>query len=113
MMIVGANEIARNDVCHCGSGKKYKRCCLEVDERKRNPKALNPAGRQAVMCKILQDAYDGEYKIKFEDLDQIPLNQALIEHYDPVEDAFIIKVVEIKRQKLVLPHKKLILPSRR
>jgi tetratricopeptide (TPR) repeat protein len=22
----------RNDPCHCGSGKKYKRCCLEKDE---------------------------------------------------------------------------------
>lgn len=23
----------RNDPCHCGSGKKYKRCCLREDER--------------------------------------------------------------------------------
>jgi hypothetical protein len=23
----------RNDPCHCGSGKKYKRCCLGLDER--------------------------------------------------------------------------------
>ncbi|MEK0314639.1 SEC-C metal-binding domain-containing protein [Cohnella sp. 56] len=22
----------RNDPCHCGSGKKYKKCCLEIDE---------------------------------------------------------------------------------
>ena len=22
----------RNDPCHCGSGKKYKRCCLEKDQ---------------------------------------------------------------------------------
>lgn len=22
----------RNDPCHCGSGKKYKQCCLEKDE---------------------------------------------------------------------------------
>nr|WP_314276861.1 SEC-C domain-containing protein [uncultured Peptostreptococcus sp.] len=21
----------RNDLCHCGSGKKYKKCCMEVD----------------------------------------------------------------------------------
>jgi hypothetical protein len=25
----------RNDPCHCGSGKKYKKCHLEVDERER------------------------------------------------------------------------------
>jgi len=28
-------EIGRNDACPCGSGKKYKRCCLDVDEKKR------------------------------------------------------------------------------
>jgi uncharacterized protein YchJ len=24
----GAKDIGRNDECHCGSGKKYKKCCL-------------------------------------------------------------------------------------
>ncbi|MFO7847250.1 MAG: SEC-C metal-binding domain-containing protein [Balneolaceae bacterium] len=25
-------KINRNDPCHCGSGKKYKNCCMEKDE---------------------------------------------------------------------------------
>jgi tetratricopeptide (TPR) repeat protein len=25
-------KAGRNDPCHCGSGKKYKKCCLEKDE---------------------------------------------------------------------------------
>lgn len=25
-------KIGRNDPCHCGSGKKYKKCCLLVEE---------------------------------------------------------------------------------
>jgi tetratricopeptide (TPR) repeat protein len=25
-------KTGRNDPCHCGSGKKYKRCCLQKDE---------------------------------------------------------------------------------
>jgi hypothetical protein len=25
-------KLGRNDPCHCGSGKKYKKCCLEKDE---------------------------------------------------------------------------------
>lgn len=25
-------KLGRNDSCHCGSGKKYKRCCLQKDE---------------------------------------------------------------------------------
>ncbi|NPV05396.1 MAG: hypothetical protein HPY67_11775 [Syntrophaceae bacterium] len=28
-------QAGRNDACPCGSGKKYKRCCLEGDEKKR------------------------------------------------------------------------------
>ena len=27
-------KIGRNDKCHCGSGKKYKHCCLNYDESK-------------------------------------------------------------------------------
>jgi SEC-C motif-containing protein len=26
------NSLGRNDPCHCGSGKKYKACCLAKDE---------------------------------------------------------------------------------
>jgi TolA-binding protein len=26
------NKTGRNDPCHCGSGQKYKRCCLEKDQ---------------------------------------------------------------------------------
>lgn len=26
------HHLGRNDPCHCGSGKKYKRCCLDKDE---------------------------------------------------------------------------------
>ncbi|GIP43193.1 hypothetical protein J45TS6_16520 [Paenibacillus sp. J45TS6] len=31
------SNIGRNEPCHCGSGKKYKKCCLEKDrEKQRN-----------------------------------------------------------------------------
>ena len=26
------SSAGRNDPCHCGSGKKYKKCCLQKDE---------------------------------------------------------------------------------
>lgn len=29
-----SNEPERNDPCHCGSGRKYKNCCLDKDESK-------------------------------------------------------------------------------
>lgn len=27
-------KIGRNELCHCGSGKKYKKCCERKDEYK-------------------------------------------------------------------------------
>lgn len=27
-------KISRNDLCPCGSGKKYKNCCIEKDKEK-------------------------------------------------------------------------------
>ena len=32
MAETGTTRPGRNDPCHCGSGKKYKRCCLARDE---------------------------------------------------------------------------------
>ena len=29
------SKIKRNDPCHCGSGKKYKKCCLRKEEEDR------------------------------------------------------------------------------
>lgn len=26
------SDIGRNDPCHCGSGKKYKKCCMAKDQ---------------------------------------------------------------------------------
>jgi hypothetical protein len=26
------HDLGRNDPCHCGSGRKYKQCCLAKDE---------------------------------------------------------------------------------
>lgn len=36
-------EIGRNDPCPCGSGKKYKKCCIDKIEKTRNPQTPNPA----------------------------------------------------------------------
>ena len=30
-------KLSRNDPCHCGSGKKYKKCCSSRDEKLNNP----------------------------------------------------------------------------
>ena len=42
-----STDIGRNDPCHCGSGKKYKKCHLDKDEaanrKERERAALNAA----------------------------------------------------------------------
>jgi hypothetical protein len=37
----------RNDLCHCGSGKKYKRCHLDSDEAARTAAAASAAAAAA------------------------------------------------------------------
>ncbi len=32
MSTLPTKPLGRNDPCHCGSGKKYKQCCLDSDE---------------------------------------------------------------------------------
>lgn len=32
-MTVKTPRPGRNDPCHCGSGRKYKQCCLDKDEK--------------------------------------------------------------------------------
>jgi hypothetical protein len=41
-----ATKPGRNDACHCGSGKKYKKCCLPGDEASRKP-SMPPAASVA------------------------------------------------------------------
>jgi hypothetical protein len=32
LALFASNSLGRNEPCHCGSGKKYKQCCLAKDE---------------------------------------------------------------------------------
>jgi len=42
--MTGSKEIGRNDSCPCGSGKKYKRCCLGTEaDPQEVPKKTLPA----------------------------------------------------------------------
>ena len=35
------SKIGRNDPCHCGSGKKYKKCCLNQKSAKNQSTSIN------------------------------------------------------------------------
>ncbi|MFH1531839.1 MAG: SEC-C metal-binding domain-containing protein [Pseudomonadota bacterium] len=80
-----AEKTGRNDPCPCGSGKKYKKCCLEKD-REAESAALK-AQKAAVPSPVRpsefdgDDAYDAEDSAALEDEDVFevdwPLDPAL------------------------------------
>lgn len=41
LVVNNQSKIGRNDPCHCGSGQKYKKCCLEVDATKKLHESLD------------------------------------------------------------------------
>ena len=60
-------KIGRNDPCPCGSGKKYKQCCLAKDEAaalaaapKAETKAMRRAARDAMRAAYEAEAADYE-----------------------------------------------------
>ena len=49
-------KTGRNDPCHCGSGQKYKRCCLQKDQAAEHTALIAPATAKAQGSKEL-DAF--------------------------------------------------------
>lgn len=41
-------KIGRNDPCHCGSGKKYKHCCIHKDEESRRAQQFDEQGKSLI-----------------------------------------------------------------
>jgi hypothetical protein len=51
------NRPGRNDRCHCGSGKKYKQCCLSKDEAAdQKARAKREKAEQAAAAKAAKAA---------------------------------------------------------
>jgi tetratricopeptide (TPR) repeat protein len=50
-------KIGRNDLCPCGSGKKYKKCCLAKDEENER-QALVAAAPSHDTTEFCDDCYD-------------------------------------------------------
>ncbi|WP_226669002.1 SEC-C metal-binding domain-containing protein [Microbulbifer aggregans] len=48
-------KVGRNDPCHCGSGKKYKKCCLSADSAANSEAIAKENIRQAKVHMERQD----------------------------------------------------------
>ena len=49
-------KTGRNDPCHCGSGKKYKKCCLAKDDAAESKEVAAKAAAAAAAAKSEEDA---------------------------------------------------------
>jgi len=60
-------KLGRNDPCHCGSGKKYKKCCLWADQ---HPEPEEPEPRtkgskmQAQMLMALTASFETQQGVR-------------------------------------------------
>lgn len=56
-------RIGRNELCHCGSGKKYKRCCLGKKRLPDLPSTLSSVAPPKEFARYIQEKY--KYIINF------------------------------------------------
>ena len=68
-MINKKNKIRRNDPCPCGSGKKFKKCCLGKRSVKREPQSLIKKLPEDIKMKILR--HQNEEKIRKEEFGEV------------------------------------------
>jgi tetratricopeptide (TPR) repeat protein len=99
-MPIMATTIGRNDPCHCGSGKKYKRCCLEEDQE--GERLVRSAVAAALAAEIAKEEELAEWDEKLDDdsnavidlIDADKLDEAeqaahaLIANYPQVHDGY-------------------------
>ncbi|MBE0511302.1 MAG: SEC-C domain-containing protein, partial [Gammaproteobacteria bacterium] len=71
-------KIGRNDPCPCGSGKKYKQCCLQTDQQSFNPaREINEELHQLLEGKQLNslEAMQAEAERFIQARNQAPLSE--------------------------------------
>jgi tetratricopeptide (TPR) repeat protein len=64
--LVKREKVGRNDPCPCGSGKKYKKCCLNKDEARRSEKTSATPKEIELRDQLLSFSAKEGYKKDFE-----------------------------------------------
>jgi hypothetical protein len=90
------NKLGRNDTCYCGSGKKYKRCCLPQaatlpDTRQRNAIELRNTER---FRNRVQQRMGDKCSIVQGDLNGVKMSAVILDLAD-----FLLKIAHTKEQQ--------------
>jgi len=75
------NKVGRNDPCPCGSGKKYKKCCMVKGEERKVDTLSTPSDGRSVRRQPARAA-------EIENLFRRALNQLDRDEYDKAARAF-------------------------
>ncbi len=74
-------KVGRNDPCHCGSGKKYKQCCMKDDLA-----ATAPRGLKKFTAKVISAG--GAHKAEVQENKPSNVNQAFVDYNTLMERSF-------------------------
>ncbi len=80
-----ATKIGRNDPCHCGSGKKYKRCCLEEDQE--GERFVREAAAAVIAAEQAEDNTFAEWSDKLDDESNAVIDLIEADKLDEAEQA--------------------------
>ncbi len=95
-----SNKIGRNEPCPCGSGKKYKKCCLRKDEADRVAAHPGVAGGTDALDDLSNSVLDLVRCGKLEEAEEV-CRQLLTEYPDQVDGLDrLAGVYEAKGEKL-------------
>ncbi|PIV24155.1 MAG: hypothetical protein COZ69_12180 [Deltaproteobacteria bacterium CG_4_8_14_3_um_filter_45_9] len=64
--IIKKDKVGRNDPCPCGSGEKYKKCCLNKDEARRSEKTSATSKEIELRDKLISFSSKERYRKDFE-----------------------------------------------
>lgn len=68
-------KVGRNEPCPCGSGKKYKQCCLKETQGQALP---SPLSKRKFTAKVLSSGNNGVAETKEGEMGIAPVDYALL-----------------------------------
>jgi len=78
----------RNDPCHCGSGRKYKKCCLAKDEAAERDSLVKAAARRGQPAVALRHEGAAAHRLPVPELmAEVAAHLRMAEEEDTYEDA--------------------------